>query len=190
MNDVPSNTREQDGYRLLLLRLDEDPGRATEALSSLRRGLVRFFERHGSRVSAEDAAHETLGRLATRLGDGHEVADVSRFAIGIARNVLREGWRRDGREARGLLEMSRADHGASDDGAEFAAYERCLRELSPDKRALLEDYYRRAGAGKHDWREQLAARRGVTLNALRIQVFRLREELRRRLEGSRSRGER
>ncbi len=182
MNDDPAKRRESEGYPILLVRLDEDPQRAATALEALRRGLVRYFERHGNRAAAEDGAHETLRRLAARLGDGQEIADLPRFALGIARNVLREGWRRESREARALHELSHSDRAAASDESAFATYEDCLRGLAPAKRALLEEYYRHAGAGKSAWREALAAARGLTLNALRIQVFRVREELRNRLK--------
>jgi DNA-directed RNA polymerase specialized sigma24 family protein len=182
MNDERANRRESEGYRLLTARLAEDAEKSATALESLRRGLVRYFERHGSRSTAEDGAHEALRRLAARLGEGHAVDDLPRFALGIARNILREGWRRDAREAQALLDMSRAEPGDACDESAVSVYEDCLRELPPQKRSLLEEYYRHAGAGKSAWRERLAATRGVSLNALRIQVFRAREELRDRMK--------
>jgi DNA-directed RNA polymerase specialized sigma24 family protein len=59
-----------------------------------------------------------------------------------------------------------------------ACLERCLDILPDAKRALLLRYYGSEKRAKIDGRQLLANEEGIGLNALRIQVFRLRNTVR------------
>jgi DNA-directed RNA polymerase specialized sigma24 family protein len=60
----------------------------------------------------------------------------------------------------------------------WSCFDRCLAELGPDRASLLVAYYSAARTPNRAWRAHLAASRGLSLNALRIRVFRARETLR------------
>ena len=60
--------------------------------------------------------------------------------------------------------------------------DRSLRELSPDQRALVVDYYREGGPQKIAARRDLARRLGITMNALGIRASRIRAALEARVK--------
>lgn len=173
------------GFDLLLARLHDDPREAAAEFERLRRTLLRFFGWRGVAIP-EDAADETLDRVARRLGEGHPIADVSDFALGVARLLVRESWRAGSRfEAIDDPDTGRAATLAAapadtDDGEpEVAGHlERCLGELAPDARTLVLDYYAGSpGKDKIEGRRALAQAHGLTDNALRSRVQRLRDRL-------------
>jgi len=57
------------------------------------------------------------------------------------------------------------------------ALDGCLQSLRRDQRELVVDYYRESGRPKSDRRRDLAQRLGITVNALAIRVYRIRETL-------------
>ena len=58
----------------------------------------------------------------------------------------------------------------------------CLAQMDGDKRALLLGYYQGQKSAKIDGRLRLAQERNLELNALRLQVFRLRNTIRQCVE--------
>ena len=84
----------------LLLRLAPEREAAGLEYERLHRRLLAFFESHGSLEPGRDA-DETLDRLARKLREGHVIRDVPAYLHGLARNVLRETWRRARRRRSG-----------------------------------------------------------------------------------------
>lgn len=170
----------QEGFARLLAHLADDPEAAGEAYEEQRRMLVKFFECRGCRL-AEELADETLNRVMRRLGAGEEVENLSAYAFGVARFLIRE-WARS-------PETRRADFASlpplpaplkdEDDEAERRreCLERCLQKLPDESRALLLEYYRDERRAKIDLRQALAERLGLRRNALTKRVVRLREKL-------------
>jgi DNA-directed RNA polymerase specialized sigma24 family protein len=166
-----------DALEGLLARLGPDREAAAGEYQRLHRRLLAFFESHGSLEPGRDA-DETLDRLARKLREGHVIRDVPAYLHGLARNVLREVWRRARREE-GARETLRAVARAPlPDARLWSCFDRCLAELGPERADLLVAYYAAARTSNRAWRVQLAASRGLSLNALRIRVFRAREALR------------
>ena len=161
----------------LLLRLAPEREAAGLEYERLHRRLLAFFESHGSLEPGRDA-DETLDRLARKLREGHDIREVPAYVHGLARNVLRETWRRARREegARETLRLALPSPPAS--GRLWSCFDRCLAALEPDRAELLVAYYSAARSSNRAWRAELAASRGLSLNALRIRVFRAREALR------------
>ncbi len=161
----------------LLVRLGTDPDAAAAEYRRLHQRLLAFFESHGSLEPGRDA-DETLDRLARKLREGHVIRDVPAYVHGLARNVLREAWRRARREE-GAREALRAQPPPPvADALLWDSFDRCLAQLEPDRRELLVAYYSASRGSNRAWRAELAASRGLSLNALRIRVFRAREALR------------
>ncbi|MFN7964949.1 MAG: hypothetical protein U0V87_04570 [Acidobacteriota bacterium] len=171
------------GYETLLARLDSDPQRGEAAFEQLRRTLVRFFGWRG--VGApDDAADETLDRVARRLAEGHAVQDVSDFALGIARMVLRESWRARRFEPltdSGAMQVAAApdsDPTIESESAMATYLDHCLATLTESARSLVLDYYAGStGRNKIEARRALATAHGLGENALRSRVQRLRDRL-------------
>jgi DNA-directed RNA polymerase specialized sigma24 family protein len=168
----------------LLARLDTDPAQAGLEYERLRRSLIRFFDWRGG-WPADECADECLDRLARRLGEDAPVLDVRQFAHGIARLVLLERRRQPA--------MSSLDHTGSHRGAEIAApvepadpaehdalircFDRCLSEMPAESRALLIGYYEGETDRKIANRRRLSTSMGLSENALRSRVQRLRDRL-------------
>jgi DNA-directed RNA polymerase specialized sigma24 family protein len=161
----------------LLARLGPEREAAGLEYERIHRRLLAFFESHGSLEPDRDA-DETLDRLARKLSEGHVIRDVPAYVHGLARNVLRETWRRARRELSVREALRDTPPSAPANGRLWDCFDRCLAGLEPERAELLVAYYSAARNPNRAWRAQLAASRGLSLNALRIRVFRAREALR------------
>ncbi len=169
------------GLAGLLRRLDSDPDRAGREYQRLHYGLFKFFDWRGV-WPADEAADEVMDRLARKLQDGERVEDVYRYAHGIARLVLLER-----RRAPAFVPLEAVPElpttGSSDERArreQFEdCFERCLAETPSDARSILMRYYEGDRSEKISNRRRLALALGLTDNALRSRVQRLRNSLER-----------
>ncbi len=165
----------------LLERLGPDPERAGLGYEALRQRLVSFFTWRGARDPAE-CADECLDRLATKLEQGTLVRDVPRFALGIARLVLLEHWRRPGAgagpAASGELEQLPAPAPPAREVL-HDCLEGCLARLPGEGRDLILRYYAGQGRARIDLRRGLAEELAVSESALRNRAQRLRDQLER-----------
>lgn len=168
------------GFARLLTRLNPDPDRAAAEYVRLRDALEKFFDWHCA-WPPEECVDETLDRLALKLVSEAQIDDVRAYARGIARRVLLE-WRRRPTpssisERPEYADLSRPHE--EDDAALALAtcFERCLATLSGESRTLVLDYYVAEGRAKIDNRRRLARALGLSENALRSRVQRLRNRL-------------
>jgi DNA-directed RNA polymerase specialized sigma24 family protein len=166
----------------LLARLHADPGQAGLEYEHLRRSLIRFFDWRGE-ASAQECADECLDRLARRLADEAAILDVRRYALGIARLVLLERRRHRVTVSLSQLPEPRLPATATSESADEDAsalhdcFDRCLSELAADSQALLVRYYEGERDRKIANRRELAMSMGLSDNALRSRVQRLRDRL-------------
>jgi DNA-directed RNA polymerase specialized sigma24 family protein len=147
---------------------------AGEHYEQLRRRLLIFFgaQRH---AEAEQAADETLDRVARRLAEGMPVLSIESYVLGIARNVVREGWKK-----RKPVEVDWQRMAAPEPAAPQLALdclERCLERLAPASRRWVERFYTGEGGEKIRARAALAAELGIDTNALRVRMHRVRGKL-------------
>lgn len=150
----------------LLDRLHPDREAAAREYLRLHYKLARYFEWRDV-LYAEALADETLNRVA-RCAE--PILNLPAYAMGVARNVLRE-FQRDQR--RRLPDLPAPSAPVRDE--ELAWLEAALAGLKPDERELIRDYYRE-GQPK-TVRQDLSGRTGLTLNALRIRACRIRDKL-------------
>ena len=163
-------------FARLLERLHPEPEQAALEYERLRRSLVKFFDWRGG-SPADECADETLDRLARRL-EQTAVQDVHKYVHGIARLVLLERLRAPA--------FSSLDHSPSvtltapppAEGNHLQdCFDRCLAQLPEESRLLLLRYYEGERRAKISNRRRLASMLGVTENALRSRVQRLRDRL-------------
>lgn len=168
----------------LLLWLGEDPVIGARKYEEVRAKLIVLFRFRGC-SSAEELADETIDRTARALlkpGFTFEGSPIAYFR-GVARNVYLESLRRERRVPLESMEdviepsVPPAPLNGSRLEEQFACLERCLDRLPAERRALLLDYYRGEKKSKIGQRQRLAAS-GIGINALRLQVFRLRKMVR------------
>lgn len=177
----------------MLALLHDDPGRAEQEFLTLRRKLVKFFEWRGCSVP-DDLADESIFRVASQLGEGLVIQSSQPrcYFYGVARNVLREYWDAGRKEPSEIDGIGHTTH-LSVDPDEMAEresermrreqlidrIEACIESLPPESRAILREYFCRAGHDKIVARNQLAQRMNISINALRLRVLRLKQDLRR-----------
>lgn len=181
MVTAPLSLASRRGYDRLLRALDADPERAGARFESLRRRLVWFFERRGSRA-AEDHADETLTRVAGKLEAGEPIQNVETYSLGVARFVRLEALRGPREttldpEHVEAVAVSPAPVEDEDRDRRLTCMERCLTVCSPEERELILTYYLGEHRGRIDLRRELADRLGIPVAALRIRAFRIRQRL-------------
>lgn len=164
---------------------DRDREAERKCLEVLRK-LVCFFA--GRRCGdAEDLAAETLLRVAAKCGsvDASGLDDRTRYFYGVARNVLHEWHRGAARDAKAREALKRdptarlspvAEGSGSD--AVHRCLDRCMKALPVRARRLILQYYQAERTEKVEQHRQLAAQFGKSVNALRIEVHRVRRDLR------------
>lgn len=163
----------------LLLALGRDRDEAAVRYERLRERLVFFFARRQF-ILAESLADEALDRLANRLSSGERIEAPESYAYGIARLVAQEEARRSIREAEANRHYARNISSVLDtqhEGEIQDAMEACLSRHSEEDRKLLTEYYTSRGRALIEHRRQMAEALGMTPNAFRKRVFRLRRTL-------------
>ena len=160
---------------------------AQEKCLEVVRKLACFFAGRGC-AEAEDLAMETVLRVAAKCRgvDGSHYAERTGYFYAVGRNVFHE-WRRDSlRESmKGealrfeLMRLPMPDAQSwSDTEAVHRCLDQCLAKLTRRARRLILSYYGEEKAAKIEARRGLAAELGASLNALRIEVHRIRNTLR------------
>ena len=178
-------------FRQFLKWLDEGADSGGERYLEMRRRLVRYFDRRNC-SSPDDLADETLNRVARKLEEKGEIVGASpaHYCYIVAKYVLLEFGRRSehhqtslddaegsGRAMASLAASSRQDVDAVTKEKLYHCLERCLGKVQPEDRELILDYYRGEQRAKIERRSQLAARLGLTMNALSIRACRIRSKL-------------
>jgi DNA-directed RNA polymerase specialized sigma24 family protein len=162
----------------LMARLGRDVAEAGEQYERLRRTLVRFFDWRGV-SDASECADIALDRLARKIDENVEIANVQAFAYAIARHVLQEQSRQQGRRRAALDGLRAAD--VLDDTRDPLrdCFDACLQQLTPDARSVLLRYYAADRRARIDARVALAQELRLSQNALRSRAQRLRDRLER-----------
>ena len=181
----------QGAFRRLLGWLDEDRDSSGENYLETRRRLVSYFDRKNC-LTPDELADETLNLVARRLEEEGSItgATPAHYCYIVAKYVFLEYQRRTDRGQVSIDELSNPRHpapspaelSALEDAAEsrenrLDCLERCLQNLEPDSRELITQYYRGEQRTKIDNRRALAARLGISTNALGIRACRLRDKL-------------
>ncbi|MGA7523164.1 MAG: hypothetical protein WBW84_11960 [Acidobacteriaceae bacterium] len=169
----------REGLDRLLLCLGENRDEAAARYERLRERLAFFFARRQF-ILAESLADEVVDRLANRLSTGERIEVPESYAYGIARLVAQEEGRRSSREAEANRHYARNISSVSDtqdEGKMQEAMEACLCRHSEEDRKLLMEYYTSRGRALIEHRRQMAEALGMTPNAFRKRVFRLRRTI-------------
>jgi len=168
----------------LLLWLSKNGASGALKYEEIRKKLIYLFTCRGCQVP-EELTDETIDRTARAIGkpgflfEGDPIA----YFRGVARNVHLEWLRQDRRFSREPVSEAYAQPpappvGGTDKDVLLTCLERCLGTISVTKRELLLGYYASEKKEKIDRRQRIADESGIGLNALRIQLFRLRGTIR------------
>lgn len=173
----------EEAFAHLLRWLDAGVDSHGESYLSMRSRLVTYFDRKNC-TNPDDLADEVLNRVGRRLEEeGHINTEApAKYCYTIARFVFMEQLRSPaGRE----VPIEGVDVRAQDDGLEEArsheaaleCLEQCSGSLDDRQRATIIRYYSGEKGMKIAERRRLAEELGVSLNALGIRAFRIREKL-------------
>ncbi|HSE19837.1 MAG TPA: hypothetical protein VLB46_22440 [Pyrinomonadaceae bacterium] len=169
---------DQHFSRLLTFLCADDPEEAGRLYLRLHQKLEGFFRTRGVADPAT-AADDTLDRAGRRIADGADVPNVYNFCLGIARFIIKEGWRINTRESTAFLEfLEQHQYATAEQLDRFSFMKTCFEQLPLYERDLLNSYCaapRGQARAKH--RRELAERLNLTVSALRIKVTRLRQGL-------------
>jgi DNA-directed RNA polymerase specialized sigma24 family protein len=170
-----------EAFNKLLAILDPDPETAGRKYEKLRRKLIKFFEWRRSFIS-EELADEALNRLARRIDEGEEIEkNVFALSLGIARFVLMETLKRPDNRRAEMKELvtvaAPSERREEDDDLWVVCLRECLRGVSEENRELIIEYYQGEGRARIDDRKMLAARLGISPNALFSRAKRTRNKL-------------
>lgn len=181
----------QNAFRSFLTWLDAGVDSGGESYIEMRRRLVLYFDRKNC-TAPDDLADETMNRIARKLEEKGEIIDVSpaHYCYIVAKFVFLESIREDKRVAKSVDAMAEdgvavaalttppAPDGTEDDREKMMnCLDRCMMRLPQDERKIIVEYYQGEKKEKIMRRSGLAARLGVTLNALSIRACRIRYRL-------------
>ena len=179
----------QFAFNRLLEWLDDGADSQGGTYLEMRRRLVSYFDRR-NRLAPDELADETLNRIGRTLEQSRtiSISPPARYCYLVAKFVMLEDIRRERRLV--SLDESHAaaarsaivNRDAADDEfvmheERLASLDRCLQMLKPDQRELIVEYYRDAGREKIERRRNLANRLGISMNALGIRAYRIRDTL-------------
>lgn len=167
----------QEDFDALLDWLDSDREQAGIKYEQIRSSLIKIFTGRGC-IDAEELADETINRVTRRISEIQNdfTGDPARYFYGVAKLVYMEYLRR---------KPSQTFPPPPDSGRaelEYRCLEQCIARLSEEDRALLLREYGAKGRTQADRRKALAEELGISLNALRIRVYRIRVALKECIE--------
>lgn len=187
----------EESFSRLLEFINPDRQEAARRYAKIREKLMRIFEWRGC-IPGEDYADETIDRVAVIVSEGlkhRPEKDPYLFFHGVALNVIRESWRRPERKVRPIETLPSArlplvDPRDLQDNEAVRLQEDqrleclylCLDQLPTATRDLLTTYHLGIAGAQIRRRIDLARQLGITAAALRVRLFRARQQLERCLD--------
>jgi RNA polymerase sigma factor (sigma-70 family) len=174
----------EESWKGFLAWLDADNETAARKYEEIRAALIAFFI--GRRwTAAEDLADEVINRVmqrGTELFDGY-VGEPKHYFRKVAHNLHLDYLRKHPPAAAEELNENTSHQAFFEAGQEeqerrYACLEACIQHLTKDNRYLVVAYHEKNRSAKIEQHKQLADSLGITVNALRLRVFRLHGTLR------------
>lgn len=164
-----------DGFDDLLAWLDPNRETAGQRYEVIRAGLIRIFVSKGF-SDAEDLADMTILRVTRKLSaiEDEYVGEKERYFHGVARNIVRERWRRKEIATDKIPERTTRPTNTSDS---YDCLLECLKPLPAQKRELILDYYLYEGKDKAELHRRMAEELEISVGALRTRAHHLRRDL-------------
>jgi DNA-directed RNA polymerase specialized sigma24 family protein len=159
----------------LLAWLDPDRDISARKYETIRASLIRIFVAKGFN-DAEDLADEVITRVTKRVPAIRDtyVGDPANYFHGVARNLIREAYRRKeiATDVTPVAEIQIAQR--SD---EYECLMRCLKFVAHEKRELILDYHVYEGHNKIEHHRIMAEELGISKGALRLRAHHIRSDL-------------
>ena len=182
---------DQQSFERFLKWLDPDKKKAGDRYETLRKKLVSFFEWRQC-FHAEECTDIVIDRVISKVARGEEIHTPNPYlyVLGVARNVLREYWKKQDKLQTPIDNLPGSQQPAVDPieaekqadleehfRKRLSCMQQCLDALPEDRRLLIIGYHQGEKRVKIENRRKLAAWLRTSENALRIRVHRIRDEL-------------
>lgn len=177
---IPPESLEQ-----ILAWLNPDRDIAGKMYVQLRHDLAKLFI-WGRCTDPEGMTDETIDRVAKKVHEVRQtyVGDPRLYFRAVANNLIRENFKKIKTQVslEGIDLPEQATITSSGTAEIDECLQSCLRKLDKEKRKLILDYYAREKQAKIDYRHELAHRFGISIETLRVRVFRIRTSLQKCIE--------
>lgn len=171
-----------ESFDEILAWLNPDRNVAGSIYVDLRHRLAKIFAWYHC-PDPEGLTDEVFDRVARKVHDLRQtfVGDPKLYFYGVARNLIKEVPKEVKKQVP-LQDIEPASNPVTEAHVEMATMREdclrhCLQKLSDAKRELIIAYYTKDKQAKIDHRTELARRQGISVEALRVQVFRIRGTL-------------
>ncbi|HEV8427536.1 MAG TPA: sigma-70 family RNA polymerase sigma factor [Pyrinomonadaceae bacterium] len=171
-----------ESFEEILAWLNADRDVAAVMYVQLRHDLAKLFM-WGRCGDPEGLTDEAFDRVAKKI---HEVrptyeGDPRLYFRAVANNLIKENHKKVKTHVP-LEDVDLPDRQTTEIDEEIAAdmeecLQLCLQKLGANKRELILAYYAKEKQAKIDHRNELAQKFGITVETLRVRVFRIRESL-------------
>lgn len=165
-------------FEQFLSWLGPDPETAARTYESIRRRLIMMFSARRC-VFPEDLADETFERVARKLTDLATcfTGDPARYFYGVAKKIYLEYQREITVHRRRFQCAPPTNTDNPDLEIMLKQLDEALSTIPKSDRELILGYYTGSGKNKINHRQVLAEQFGIQMNALRLRVFRIRNEI-------------
>jgi len=166
----------------ILAWLNPDREIAATMYVQLRHDLAKIFTLRGC-GDPDGLTDEVFDRVARKLPEIQPtyVGDPRLYFRAVANNVVKEDWKRAktqvSLEESELPEPIPTERGEDDTEDIEECLRSCLRNLSAENRKLIVEYFAKERQAKIDHRSQLAQQYDISLENLRVKVYRIRVSL-------------
>jgi RNA polymerase sigma factor (sigma-70 family) len=173
-----------ESWKRFLTWLDPDAESAAQRYEEIRAALIAYFRKERW-LGAEDMADIVINRVIRRgqaLFDSY-VGDQKHYFKSSAKNLHLDYLRRYPPQPN-IQPNEQADRrGAFDEEKEmeerrYACLEDCVQRLTEENRKLAIAYHEKEKGAKIEHHKELAESFGITINALRLRMFRIHAMLR------------
>jgi RNA polymerase sigma factor (sigma-70 family) len=170
-----------ESFEEILAWLNPDRDVAANMYVQLRHDLAKLFV-WAKCVDPEGMTDETFDRVAKKV---HEVrpsyeGDPRLYFRAVANNLIKENFKKikthlslEGLDLPQQQTMGTAEETPNIDDC----LQSCLRKVGAEKRKLILAYYSKEKQAKIDYRHELAEQLGISLETLRVKVFRIRASI-------------
>ena len=170
-----------ESFDEILAWLHPDRDVAATMYVQLRHDLAKIFT-WARCADAEGLTDEVFDRVAKKVHNVRQTyeGDPRLYFRAVANNLIKEELKKI--KTHVSLEDVDLPQPSGIESAEDSLHvaeclKSCLQKLSRDKQELIMDYYAKEKQAKIDHRNELAQRFGISVNTLRVRVFRIRESL-------------
>lgn len=172
----------QEDFDRLLAWLSEDPEDAGRKYEDIHHSLIKLFTWRGC-IDAEGLADEVFDRAAARLSESGwtYVGDPAHYCYGVAKKLFHECRRRMKSNAPldevAHLTIPSQEFTEDDSDLKHECLGLCVGKLDAESRELIMAYYALEKRDKIEARKALAERFGISINNLRVRLYRIRAGL-------------